>query len=380
MSDLLIIPDVHGRLFWKQAIDKYPDLETVFLGDYLDPYYYNDGVSPKQAFEVFQEIIELAKNNKNIHLLFGNHDWHYIHEIDFVRIDYLNRDKIRKIFLDNINLFNLAFEWKTNNQRYLFTHAGVTSNWVKYLVDRSYLNVDINGITSDVLNNMFNNEQYVKALSMIGYYRGGNYSYGSPIWADIREHLEDENDIINYYQIFAHNYCKRHIVRDRFAMLDCAKAFILKNNGELKKIEEMIDIDNLISIAIRGRDNRLRDTYRAIKTKIIEFKTAKDHKEYDKVAEVNILKKMYDERIENAKIYRENGREDLANIEMEEADAISKLLPKTPTEEDIIIFLDSRGYDNINKRDIGKIVNEAKSELLGVDGKLLFNIISKRVK
>lgn len=39
MSKLLIVPDVHGRTFWKYAtkhIDEYE--RVVFLGDYLDPY------------------------------------------------------------------------------------------------------------------------------------------------------------------------------------------------------------------------------------------------------------------------------------------------------------------------------------------------------
>ena len=36
----LIIPDIHGRDFWKDAIDKVDISKdtVVFLGDYLDPY------------------------------------------------------------------------------------------------------------------------------------------------------------------------------------------------------------------------------------------------------------------------------------------------------------------------------------------------------
>ena len=37
-NDLIIIPDIHGRTFWKEAIQKYPNSKTIFLGDYLDPY------------------------------------------------------------------------------------------------------------------------------------------------------------------------------------------------------------------------------------------------------------------------------------------------------------------------------------------------------
>ena len=37
---LLVIPDVHGRTFWKTPVRKYLDHvdRVIFLGDYLDPY------------------------------------------------------------------------------------------------------------------------------------------------------------------------------------------------------------------------------------------------------------------------------------------------------------------------------------------------------
>lgn len=38
MAEVLIIPDVHGRPFWKDAVQRYPDTDTIFLGDYHDPY------------------------------------------------------------------------------------------------------------------------------------------------------------------------------------------------------------------------------------------------------------------------------------------------------------------------------------------------------
>ena len=39
MNKVLILPDIHGRQFWKKPcenIDNYD--KVVFLGDYLDPY------------------------------------------------------------------------------------------------------------------------------------------------------------------------------------------------------------------------------------------------------------------------------------------------------------------------------------------------------
>ena len=42
MKRLIIIPDVHGRDFWRKAVCENPDGEFVFLGDYLDPYGFED--------------------------------------------------------------------------------------------------------------------------------------------------------------------------------------------------------------------------------------------------------------------------------------------------------------------------------------------------
>ena len=41
LKKIIIIPDVHGRTFWRNAVEKYrnvKDVHIVFLGDYVDPY------------------------------------------------------------------------------------------------------------------------------------------------------------------------------------------------------------------------------------------------------------------------------------------------------------------------------------------------------
>ncbi|MDE5880282.1 MAG: hypothetical protein K2H60_01000 [Muribaculaceae bacterium] len=47
-KDIIVIPDLHGRTFWKEAVEKYPDADTIFLGDYLDPYP-NEGIIHRGA-------------------------------------------------------------------------------------------------------------------------------------------------------------------------------------------------------------------------------------------------------------------------------------------------------------------------------------------
>ena len=64
---ILVIPDVHGRLFWKAPMKKYLDAvdRVVFLGDYLDPYEGEDGLAD-DIFENMMEIVRLKLFKGNI--------------------------------------------------------------------------------------------------------------------------------------------------------------------------------------------------------------------------------------------------------------------------------------------------------------------------
>ena len=134
----LLIPDIHGRIFWKEAIEyyskeKYPNLVIVFLGDYVDPYGF-EGITRKDAIDNFKEIIKLAKEDNRVHLLIGNHDMHYWYDASYKsRVDHKNYDKIKDLFLKNFTLFNIAYEETINNKKYLYTHAGVSSFWLRHL-------------------------------------------------------------------------------------------------------------------------------------------------------------------------------------------------------------------------------------------------------
>ena len=60
---IAIIPDVHGRQFWKDVIPRKDEFEKIiFLGDYLDPYGF-EGVSNLNALDNFKEILEFKKEN-----------------------------------------------------------------------------------------------------------------------------------------------------------------------------------------------------------------------------------------------------------------------------------------------------------------------------
>lgn len=78
MSKVIIIPDVHGRTFWRSALSWVETTPIVFLGDFLDPYR-DEGIDSEEAYEQLDEIIDFKKRYpESITLLLGNHDLHYL--------------------------------------------------------------------------------------------------------------------------------------------------------------------------------------------------------------------------------------------------------------------------------------------------------------
>ena len=72
---MIIIPDIHGRTFWKDCVKGHENEEIIFLGDYLDPYP-AEWITRKEAILNFQEILEFKKAHmNNVILLLGNHDF-----------------------------------------------------------------------------------------------------------------------------------------------------------------------------------------------------------------------------------------------------------------------------------------------------------------
>lgn len=142
----------------------------------------------------------------------------------------------------------------------------------------------------------------------------------------------------------------------------------------------MIDINNLIMCAMKAHDKVASETYKLLKAKILEFKTAKNAKEYNDAEEINLINKMISDRKNTAEIYNQNNRKDLADAELAQADVLQKLLPKLPTEEDIKEYLNEYYPNGIEKKSMGLVIKEVKEALLGADGKLVSECVKSIIK
>lgn len=239
---MLIIPDVHGRTFWRKAVENFPDLPTVFLGDYLDPYTHYDGILPSEALVEFKEILKLKRQNKKrVTLLLGNHDVHYLGaKLNSSRKDWMNQEKLENLFVKNLSLFKLIKIVRVQDKHYLFSHAGIIPEWIEWHFEDAELN-DAESL-SKLLNNKLNDvdtfRQFVSsALMDRSASRWGYARYPSVVWADVEDHQYQQRRLPNVYQIFGHTQQELEpIITQEFACLDCRRAFLLMESGSLIKV------------------------------------------------------------------------------------------------------------------------------------------------
>ncbi len=225
-NDILIIPDVHGRTFWKDAVSREAFGTVIFLGDYVDPYP-RDGISNEQALGNFFEIIDYGKTQDNVVMLLGNHDMHYYSEL-FAKSGMSSRYwqdgsiLLKEIFARNKSLFSLAYETTLNDHHYLFTHAGVNGAWLE-------ANHEIVSVPdAQHLNQLLDSGEGTMALAQVSKMRGGFFNAGSIVWGDVREMLVS-NGLPEVYQIFGHSQQRETpIINKKMACIDVRRPFVLR--------------------------------------------------------------------------------------------------------------------------------------------------------
>ena len=133
-------------------------------------------------------------------------------------------------------------------------------------------------------------------------------------------------------------------------------------------------IDGLIKSAMLNKQASALRAYRAVKTAFIEYKTAKNAKPLDEVAEINIIRKMISAREDAIQQFEAAGRLELAKAEAEEIVYLKPMLPPEVSEEEIRAYAKSviieKGIQNM-----GKYVKVLKEKFPTTDGKLISTIV-----
>lgn len=222
---LIIIPDVHGRDFWRKAVKDCPDAEFLFLGDYLDPYDFEDIVKDDD-FRGLEDIIRFKEENPGrVTLLWGNHDLHYLFpELMGSRYDFYNAERNARLFRDHQALFKMAYETEAAGKRFLFSHAGVGMGWIRH----NFPALRAEEVDATLLNDLFGQPAFMSALEDVSAYRGGAMRYGSMVWADIHEQSDIDNQFPGVVQVFGHTLMRNPLnFENRIYCLDCRRAFYL---------------------------------------------------------------------------------------------------------------------------------------------------------
>lgn len=237
---IAIIGDIHGRNSWKAILDVVMDCDKIiFLGDYHDPYLYEfDDDSAFTKVNSISNLLEIIRMKElypdKIVLLIGNHDAHYMYNLDrCTRFDYDNIKQVEALFKKYRDLFQFAYQYKNH----IFTHAGITRGWMSYwMTGKKSFNKKLSGLVEDPKGtrvvdlgtsliqyglkddlsnladviNLFGNDgdKGTRAVNDISRERGGYAPHGGITWADYYE-LYSEDIFPKLHQYVGHNKVPR---------------------------------------------------------------------------------------------------------------------------------------------------------------------------
>lgn len=151
----------------------------------------------------------------------------------------------------------------------------------------------------------------------------------------------------------------------------------------------MINVDKLIFDSTKNRNQIEMNVYRALKTEILNYRTAKNVKEYTEAVEIAIIRKMIKQRQDASEQYLKANRTDLAHTESEESKVLKNLLPPTVDRQTILnelgCYAISKGFINgyneisIPKKEMGNTIKYLKDKFPTAEGKDISNIVKNCV-
>tara|TARA_Y100000741_G_C18169047_1_gene524465 strand:- start:137 stop:589 length:453 start_codon:yes stop_codon:yes gene_type:complete len=147
------------------------------------------------------------------------------------------------------------------------------------------------------------------------------------------------------------------------------------------KIEEKIN--ESIKDSMKEKNSLRLDSLRAIKSAILIEKTKSGSK--DQIEEsvvLKILQKMVKQRNDSAKIYLEQNRKELADVEESQANIISEFLPTQLSESELSEIIDKviEEVGAESMKDMGKVISKVNERVSGqAEGRVIAEIVKKKL-
>lgn len=138
-----------------------------------------------------------------------------------------------------------------------------------------------------------------------------------------------------------------------------------------------------MKIAMKAKDKVALEALRAVKSAILLAKTDGSGKEeLTDADEISLLQKQVKMRKDAAEQFQAQGRDEMAQNELNQVAVIEKFLPEQLSEEEItaeiIAIISETGASSM--KDMGKVMGLANQKLAGkADGKLVADIVKKKL-
>lgn len=131
---IVVFGDIHGRLIWNDIIQKENPDKVIFLGDYVSTH---DNIPADQQLSNLEDILNYRESNpEKVIMLRGNHDIQHLgyHWAECSRFDRkvcqcMASSEFRIRFLNDTKWIHIE---EIGEKKYLFSHAGVSYEWLKY--------------------------------------------------------------------------------------------------------------------------------------------------------------------------------------------------------------------------------------------------------
>ena len=142
-------------------------------------------------------------------------------------------------------------------------------------------------------------------------------------------------------------------------------------------------INESIKDSMKKKDILRLESLRSIKSAILLEKTkVSSDKTLDENEIIKILQRLVKQRNDSAKIYSEQNREDLANIEVAQSKIISEFLPEQLNETELtkIINTTITELNASSMKDMGTVISEVNKKVSGrAEGRIIAEIVKYKL-
>lgn len=144
------------------------------------------------------------------------------------------------------------------------------------------------------------------------------------------------------------------------------------------------DVNNGIKEAMKAKNKVRLEALRNIKKVMLEAKTSKGaDAELTDNDVIKMIAKLAKQGSDSAVVYVEQGRQDLADVELDQVEVFNDFLPKMLSDEELTVAVDAiiEKLGASSMKDMGKVMGIASKELAGkADGKAISDKVKAKLQ